>query len=196
MDLVLGRGRPFEGLVCEVNLSSQTTACGQRKMTVFRGSATPHFPPPWRGPGEGRSLQNHYLPGFFGAPAYLLQYCTRPRFSRVLDLFRGEPARPDPFSREPGLVSGVGEQYPGKWTSFLGRGRPFEGILRRQNAKTKTASGQRKMRENDGVGGPFSFPWGGPGSRGVAPKTITYQDFSGHPPICYSTAPAPDFPVC
>jgi hypothetical protein len=74
-------------------------------------------------PGEGRSPENHYLPGFFGAPAYLLQYCTRPRFSRVLDLFRGEPARPDPFSREIVLVSGIfrekGDlaQYPGKWTS-------------------------------------------------------------------------------
>jgi hypothetical protein len=48
--------------------------------------------------GEGRSPGNHYLPGFFGAPAYLLQYCTRPRFSRVLDLFRGEPGRPEGFS--------------------------------------------------------------------------------------------------
>jgi hypothetical protein len=91
---------------------------------VFRGLAMAFCRLLWRGPGEGRSLQNHYLQGIFWAPAYMLQYCTRPRFSRVLDLFRGEPARPDPFSREPGLVSGAGEQYPGKWTSFwAGDGR-------------------------------------------------------------------------
>jgi hypothetical protein len=88
---------------------------------------------------EGRSPGNHYLPGFFGAPAYLLQYCTRPRFSRVLDLFRGEPARPDPYSGEPG--AGKWGRGPLSWK--MGGGLTFcEGKYMEKNVHLPVANGR------------------------------------------------------